>query len=113
MTTTATRKAKGREGQKEVMQILLQSAPELEPLDIRSTSMGASGEDLLLSPKARLIYPISPEVKRRKSGFKFFYDAIEQTDRPGNRYAPVVFYRQDRKYWMVTQRLEDWLRMIR
>jgi hypothetical protein len=52
-------KAKGRRFQQEVRDALLSNFPFLEPDDIRSTSMGASGEDILLSPAARRVYPYS------------------------------------------------------
>ncbi len=57
-------KAKGRRFQQTIRDLLLEAAAAwLSEDDIRSTSMGASGEDLLLSPLARSIYPISPEMK--------------------------------------------------
>jgi hypothetical protein len=56
-------KAKGRRLQQEVRDALLAAFPSLEPDDIRSTSMGASGEDLLLSPAARKLWPFYTECK--------------------------------------------------
>ena len=43
--------------------MLLALAPSLEPDDIKSTSMGAGGEDVQLSPAARAVYPIQIECK--------------------------------------------------
>ena len=54
---TASAKAKGRNLQKWVASKLLDAAKALEPDDIKSTSMGAGGEDVMLSPAARKIYP--------------------------------------------------------
>lgn len=42
-------------------------APSLEDGDILSTSMGANGEDVLLSPAARKIFPFSIECKNLKA----------------------------------------------
>jgi hypothetical protein len=56
-------KAKGRRLQQELRDALLAAFPSLEPDDIRSTSMGASGEDLLLSPAARKLWPFYTECK--------------------------------------------------
>ena len=39
-------KAKGRTGQQEVRDKLLETFPEFEPDDIKSTTMGDSGEDI-------------------------------------------------------------------
>ncbi len=48
-------KAKGRKFQQDIRDMMLDLAPSLEKDDIRSTSMGAGGEDLQLSPAARKI----------------------------------------------------------
>lgn len=66
----------------------------LEPDDVKSTSMGASGEDVQLSPKARAAIPVSIECKARKS-FKTFYDFYEQAASTGKG-EPVVVIKQDR-----------------
>ena len=62
---TRNAKAKGRLGQQEVRDKLLETFPDLEPDDIKSTVMGDSGEDIQLSPAARKIIPLTIEVKRR------------------------------------------------
>jgi len=59
-------KAKGRNLQKYVRDAILAVFKELEPDDVRSTSMGASGEDVLLSPKARAVLPVAIECKSRR-----------------------------------------------
>lgn len=57
-------KAKGRRFQQAVRDYLLDAFAEiLKPDDIRSTSMGASGDDLLLSPLAKVVLPFSFEMK--------------------------------------------------
>lgn len=56
-------KAKGRRLQQETRDRVLATFPSLEPDDVRSTSMGASGSDLLLSPAARRLFPFSVECK--------------------------------------------------
>ena len=61
-------KAKGRTGQNEIRDKLLEVFPEFEEDDIKSTTMGDTGEDIQLSPAARKKLPITIEVKRRKSG---------------------------------------------
>lgn len=56
-------KAKGRRAQQEVRDAILAAFPTLEPDDVRSTSMGASGADLLFSPAARKLFPFYVECK--------------------------------------------------
>ena len=70
MPKTSAAKAKGRTGQQEVRDKLLETFSEFEPDDIKSTTMGDTGEDIQLSPAARKKIPLSIEVKRRKEGLK-------------------------------------------
>ena len=63
---TRQAKQKGRLGQQEIRDRLLEAFPEFEPDDIKSTTMGESGADIQLSPAARKKLPLSVEVKRRK-----------------------------------------------
>lgn len=64
---TQSAKAKGRNLQKWVRDKILGVFPQLEPDDVKSTSMGASGEDVQLSPAARRLFPFSVECKSHKS----------------------------------------------
>lgn len=68
-----SRKAKGRLLQQWVRDVILRYSPSLEPDDVKSTSMGAQGEDVQLSPAARKQYPISIECKS-KASYAFFRD---------------------------------------
>ena len=86
---TRSAKAKGRGGQQEVRDKLLETFPEFEPDDIKSTTMGDGGEDIQLSPAARKTMPITIEVKRRKSGFKTAYGYIDQASKHAKG-EPVV-----------------------
>ena len=72
-------KNKGRLLQQWVRDKILQYSPSLEPGDVVSTSMGAGGEDVKLSPAARRQYPISIECKSRAS-FAFYKD-LDQAQR--------------------------------
>lgn len=65
--TTQSAKAKGRKLQQLVRDKILSLFPQLTLDDVRSTSSGASGEDVLLSPSARLLFPYSVECKAHKS----------------------------------------------
>lgn len=69
----ASAKAKGRSLQQWFRDKLLHYAPSLEKDDVASRSMGASGEDIMLSPAARRLYPISVECKSRAS-WAFYKD---------------------------------------
>lgn len=93
-------KSKGRLHQQWTRDEILKNFPTLEPDDVQSRSMGAGGEDLMLSPAARKVFPFSVECKSRAS-FAFYKD-LEQAkyncpegSQPllvcrGNRKKPVV-----------------------
>ena len=109
---TRAAKQKGRLGQNEIRDKILEVFPELEPDDVKSTTMGDGGEDIQLSPAARRKMPITIEVKRRKSGMKMQYDWIEQAKRHGKG-EPVLFFRADRKDWITMVSLEHYMELLR
>lgn len=59
-------KAKGRRLQQLIVSDLLKIYPHLSTEDIRSTSMGAGGEDIQLSTAARRALPYSIEAKNQE-----------------------------------------------
>lgn len=70
---TSSAKAKGRRLQQWVRDLILHNHRSLEPDDVKSTSMGAGGEDVQLSPAARRLLPVSIECKSRAS-YAFYKD---------------------------------------
>ena len=109
---TRNSKAKGRLGQQEVRDKLLETFPDLEPDDIKSTVMGDSGEDIQLSPAARKIIPLTIEVKSRKNNLKTVYDYMEQASNHAKG-EPVVFYRSDRKPWVIMVGMEHYMKLLK
>jgi len=106
---TSSAKAKGRRLQKNVRDSLLKNAPDLEPDDIRSTPMGSSGEDLLLSPLARKKYPISPECKNTER--LNIWGAIKQAIHNAASFRPVVFFTKNREKIWVAMELDYYLEL--
>lgn len=109
---TRAAKAKGRAGQNEIRDKILETFPELEPDDVKSTTMGDTGEDIQLSPAARRKIPITIEVKRRKSGMKTAYDYLQQASNHGKG-EPVVFFRSDRNPWIVMLHIDHYMELLR
>lgn len=109
---TRQAKQKGRLGQQEIRDKLLEAFPEFEPDDIKSTTMGESGADIQLSPAARKKLPLSVEVKRRKAELKTVYRFMEQASRHSKQ-EPVVFFRSDRKPWVVMVGLDHYIDLLR
>ena len=109
---TRSGKAKGRLGQNEIRDKLLETFPEFEPDDINGCIMGDTGEDIQFSPAARKKLPLSIEVKRRKSGMQTAYKYIEQAS-SHSKGEPVVCYRSDRKPWIVMIGLDHYTKLLR
>jgi len=90
---TASAKNKGRLLQQWVRDQILSRFPSLTIDDVRSTSMGAGGEDIQLSKAARDLFPYTVECKSnaRIAVYKFY----EQAQAHGKG-EPVVVIKQNR-----------------
>lgn len=104
-------KAKGRSFQQEIRDSILSTFNQLEPDDCKSTSMGASGEDVQLSPAARKLLPIQIECKRVKSA-KGLYNWYNQAKAHG-KHEPVVFIRADREKPLVLLSATTYLEIMK
>lgn len=91
---TSSCKAKGRNLQKHVVSRILNYFITLAPDDCTSRSMGAAGEDILLSPKARALLPVSIECKN-KAAFAVYKD-FNQAKSNSGIYQPVLVIKQNR-----------------
>lgn len=103
-------KAKGRVFQQRVRDELLEAAPHLKPDDVRSTSMGAPGEDILLSPLARKMYPYSIECKNVEK--LNIWKAIDQA-REHSEYPPLVAFKKNGEVPYVALSLKEFLALHR
>ena len=94
--TTASAKGKGRRLQGWVRDLILELLPELEPDDVKSTSMGAQGEDVQLSPAARKLLPVSIECKSYKemAVYKWYDQAVQNAPKG---MEPLVVAKMDRR----------------
>ena len=89
---TSSAKAKGRRLQQKFMQLLIEKL-DIDPEDIESRSMGAGGEDLIISKAARSKFPFSVECKNQER--LNVWSAWEQAK--GNRgiYEPLVVIKKN------------------
>lgn len=93
--TVQSRKSKGRNLQKEVVSQILKYMPFLDPSDVQSTSMGASGVDVKLSKAAQDVFPFAIECKASE---KFnLWQAWEQAESNAGSLNPLVVHRKSRK----------------
>lgn len=107
----ASAKAKGRTFQQLLMRTLLSKFPQLEPDDITSRSMGAGGEDLLLSPAARKLIPFSFECKSiaRFAGHTYIEQA--QANTPAGM-KPAAVVKANHKKPVVIMYLDDFMEKL-
>lgn len=108
--TPASAKAKGRGLQQKVRDAILTLFTSLEPDDVRSTSMGASGEDVTLSPAARKKVPFQIECKSKARSQIHTY--FEQAKSHGN-HEPLVIVKQDRKETLAILEMGAFLNMLK
>jgi len=87
---TQSAKAKGRLLQQLVRDkfIELLKPHGVEPGDVKSTSMGAGGEDVQLSPFARSLLPVSVECKSHKS--MAIFKLYDQAKGNSGNYEPLL-----------------------
>ena len=89
---TQSRKAKGRRLQNQFMQLLIEKL-DIDPEDIESRSMGAGGEDLIMSKAARNKFPYSVECKNQER--MNIWSAWEQANNNRGIYEPLVVIKKN------------------
>jgi|TARA_R100000781_G_scaffold2273_2_gene3697 hypothetical protein len=67
----------------------------IKPEDVESRSMGAGGEDLIMSYSARQMFPYSVECKNQES--LNVWSAFEQAKKNAGAYEPVLIIKKNRK----------------
>jgi hypothetical protein len=95
--STQSAKAKGRRHQQWVRDKILALWPKkLQADDVRSTSMGANGEDVQLSPAARRLFPYSVECKAFKS-FAIYKVMDQASENCPKGAEPIAIIKADRR----------------
>ena len=89
---TQSKKAKGRRLQQWVRDLLIEKL-EVHPDDIESRSMGAGGEDLIMSRSAREKFPYSIECKNQES--LNIWKSYEQAQQNSGNYEPIVVLKRN------------------
>ena len=87
-------KNKGKRLQNKVRDLILEKFNTLEPDDVRSITMGDSGEDILLSPVARKLFPFSVECKNQEK--LSIWSALEQAEENSGNHNPLVIFKRNR-----------------
>ena len=105
-------KAKGRKLQNFVRDSLRSSFPSLEEDDIKSQTMGMTGEDIVLSPAARKLIPYSFECKNVER--LQFWSSVEQAEANcKDEVDPAVVVKKNRKDPMVAIPWNTFIELIK
>lgn len=108
--TPQSAKSKGRTLQNYVRDKLLLWFPELTKDDVRSTSMGVTGEDVQLSQAARKLIPYQIECKNKAASQLHTYYAQAKSH---GEHEPLVVVKKDRDVVLATVRLEHFLTLLK
>jgi|TARA_B100001758_G_C17885283_1_gene340820 hypothetical protein len=87
-------KNKGKRLQNKVRDLILEKFNQLEPDDVRSITMGDSGEDILLSPAARRLFPFSVECKNQEK--LNIWSSLEQAETNSGNHVPLLIFKRNR-----------------
>lgn len=108
---TRGRKAKGRGLVLEVKEWIHKQFPEFCDHDVIVPATSASGEDLVISPELRKLFPYSVECKRTE-GLAQDYKFIEQALNNCSGHTPIVIMRSNHKEPLVMMYLKDWEKLL-
>ena len=107
---TQSAKAKGRNLQKWVVNKLIEEF-NIHPEDIKSCSMGAGGEDVVMARAARDKFPFSVECKNVEK--LNVWDAYEQAKANSSGYEPIVVMKKNHKKPLVVLDAEHFISMVK
>lgn len=108
--TPQSSKAKGRKLQQWVRDLIIETFPSLTKDDVRSTSMGAGGEDVQLSSAARGFVPYQIECKNKATSQIHTY--YEQAKEHGD-YEPLVIVKKDRDIPLAVLSAESFFKILK
>lgn len=108
---TSSAKSKGRRLQQWFRDKLLEIFPSLTENDVRSASMGAGGEDVLLSERAIELFPYSVECKNVEK--LNIWNAIEQAQANASGRTPIVVFKRNRSTTYVVLPADDFLEFFK
>ena len=111
---TRSAKNKGKRLQNSVRDILLETfKDQLEPDDIKSTTMGESGEDIQLSPAARKLIPYTYTFECKNHEKLNIWSALEQAEEYSHKGTPVVVFKRNRSKTYAVIELKEFVELIK
>ena len=103
-------KNKGKRLQNQVRDLILEKFQQLEEDDVRSTTMGDSGEDVLLSPFARRLFPFSIECKNQEK--LNIWSSLEQAENNSGKHTPLLIFKRNRTKTYAVLELNELLKLL-
>jgi hypothetical protein len=103
-------KNKGKRLQNKVRDVILEKFDKLEPDDVRSITMGDAGEDILLSPAARRLFPFSVECKAQES--LSIWSALEQAESNAGKHIPLLVFKRNRSKTYAVLEFKELLKLL-
>ncbi|PKG31427.1 hypothetical protein [Methanoregula sp.] len=109
---SASCKAKGRVLQNEIVQDLRTAYPELGEPDIRPAITGQSGIDILLSSRARDLFPYAVECKNQEA--LNIWECLKQAEENGKKewMVPLLIFRRHRTKTYVAIEWTEFLNLV-
>ena len=109
---TRSRKNKGKRLQNKVRDLLLEQFKDvLEQDDVRSTTMGESGEDIQLSPAARKLIPYAIECKNQEK--INIWESLKQAESNSEKAKPVLIFKRNRSKTYAVLEIQDFIDLIK
>ena len=108
---TRSAKNKGKRLQNNVRDLLLETFTQLEPDDVRSTTMGESGEDIQLSPAARKLIPFAFECKNQEK--LNIWESLKQAEDNSNGHKPILVFKRNRSKTYAVLEIQDFIDLIK
>jgi len=117
-STPSSRKAKGRNFQKEIVMDLRDSyhfdaalGEECYEGDISARVMGASGTDVVLSPMARITIPFNIECKAQEN--LNIWSALKQAEANSVGRIPLLLFKRNRTEAYACLKWKDLLELVK
>ena len=107
---TQSAKQKGRKLQQWFRDLLIEEL-EVHPEDIESRSMGAGGEDLIMSRAAREKFPYSIECKNQES--VNVWKSYDQAKENSGNYEPIVVLKRNKSKPLVLINAEHFVNLLK
>ena len=103
-------KNKGKRLQNKIRDLILEKFDSLESDDVRSITMGDSGEDILLSPAARKLFPFSVECKNQEK--LNIWSSLEQAENNSGKHTPLLIFKRNRTKTYAVLELNELLKLL-